>query len=597
MNHHLDKLQGDLSLGTLFPEKPLIRFAPDLNRCPQCDRPSQVWKTHRREVATLCTGHFIAHETQGYCPHCPGRPVFVASELRQLVPPGARYGYDVMVSVGEALFLRCRNGREIQRELAQNNIAISLREIDHLGRRFIVYLALAHEQSQSALKQFMDLRGGYILHLDGTCEGDSPHLMSTIDELSKIVLSNIKIPTENACQLIAFLRRIKQAYGNPIALVHDMGVAILNAVETVFPAIPDYICHFHFLKDIGKDLFGHDYSTIRRHLKTLRIRSHLRKTAKELKGAIDNDADSQDCLRHYLESKALRDPQTQLPPMVRAYLIISWILEARNESHGFGFPFDRPHFDFYRRLHEAYPDLQGLKQEMAADASLLPLAPMSKTLTDKALASTVLRMQEKVRIFDQLREAMRIAQSNSHSGLNDEGDADIVTIKARVTAFRHSQQIKELSTTTTAYAKMVKQIDKYWEKLFADPIQVVTKTGPVTIQPQRTNNILEQFFRYLKRKERKRSGNHALTKTLKTMLVQTPLIRNLENPRYMELILNGKATLAERFAEIDIVQVRKAFAEEHRATQHTPKGMAEVFKIPHLPRRLSKITPKTASCS
>ena len=222
---------------------------------------------------------------------------------------------------------------------------------------------------------------------------------------------------------------------------------------------------------------------------------------------------------------------------------------------------------------------------------------MSKTLTDKALASTVLRMQEKVRIFDQLREAMRIAQSDSHSGLNDEGDADIRTIKARVTAFRHSQEIKELSTTTTAYMKMVKQIDKYWDKLFADPIQVVTKTGIVTIQPQRTNNILEQFFRYLKRKERKRSGNHALTKTLKTMLAQTPLIKNLENPRYMEIILNGKATLAERFAEIDVVQVRKAFAEEQRATQHTPKGMAEVFKIPHLPRRLSKITPKTASGS
>jgi len=502
-----------------------------------------------------------------------------------------------MVTVGEALFLRCRNGREIQSELAENNITISLREIDHLGRRFIVYLALAHEQSQAALKQFMDVRGGYILHLDGTCEGDSPHLMSSIDELSKIVLSNIKIPTENACQLIPFLRRIKQAYGTPIALVHDMGGAILNAVEDVFPAIPDYICHFHFLKDIGKDLFGHDYSTIRRHLKTLRIRSHLRKTAKGLKGAIDSDADSQHCLRRYLESKALRDPQTQLTPLVRAYLIISWILEARNESHGFGFPFDRPHFDFYQRLQEAYRELQGLKQEMAADASLLPLAPMSKTLTDKALASTVLRMQEKVRVFDQLREAMRIAQPDSHSGLNDEGDADIATIKARVTAFRHSQEIKELSTTTTAYAKMVKQIDKYWDKLFADPIQVVTKTGTVTIQPQRTNNILEQFFRYLKRKERKRSGNHALTKTLKTMLAQTPLIKNLENPRYMEIILNGKATLAERFAEIDIVQVRKVFAEEHRATQQSPKGMAEVFKIPHLPRRLSKITPKTASCS
>jgi hypothetical protein len=593
----LEKLQSNLSLGTLFPEKPLIRFTPDLNHCPRCRRLGQVLKTHRREVATLSIGHFIAHETQLFCPHCPGRPVFLASQLHQLVPCGARYGYDVMVHVGEALFLRCRNGKEIQCELAEKNINISLREIDYLGRRFIVYLALAHENSQAKLRQFMDSRGGYILHLDGTCEGDSPHLMSSMDELSKIVLSNIKIPTENAHQLIPFLHQIKQAYGNPIALVHDMGVAILNAVKEVFPGIPDYICHFHFLRDIGKDLFGHDYSTIRRHLKTHRIRSHLRKTAKGLKKAIDSDSDSLHCLHRYLESKALLEPQIPLSPRVATYLIISWILEAQNESHGFGFPFDRPHADFYLRLQEAYPELQELKQKMAAEASLLPLAPVSKTLIDKALANTVLRMQEKVRIFDQLRAAMRIAQSNSQSGLNDEGNADITTIKARVTVFRHSEEIKELSATTIAYRKMVKQIDKYWDKLFADPIQVITKEGIVTLQPQRTNNILEQFFRYYKRQDRKRSGNLALTKTLKTLFAQTPLVKNLDNPQYMKIILNSNATLAERFAEIDIVQVRKAFAEEQNVMQQYPKRMAEVFKIPHLPGQLSKFTPKKVSCS
>ena len=591
----MEKLQSNLSLGTLFPQKPLIRFAPGLNSCQCCHHRSQVLKTHKREVATLSIGHFIAHETQLFCPHCPGQPVFLATELHQLVPRGARYGYDVMVHVGKALFSRCRNGKEIQCELVEKNINISLREIDHLGRRFIVYLALAHEHSQAELKQFMDSRGGYILHLDGTCEGDSPHLMSTMDELSKIVLSNIKIPTENADQLIPFLHQLKQAYGNPIALVHDMGVAILNAVKEVFPGIPDYICHFHFLKDIGKDLFGHDYSTIRRHLKTHRIRSHLRKTVKGLKKAIDSDPDSLHCLHCYLESKALLESQTPLTPRVTGYLIISWILEAQNESHGFGFPFDRPHFDFYLRLQEAYPELQELKQNMAAEASLLPLAPISKTLIDKALANTVLRMQEKVKIFDQLRAAMRIAQPNSQSGLNDEGDADITTIKARVTAFRHSEEVKERSATTIAYTKMVKQIDKYWDKLFADPIQVVTKTGTVILQPQRTNNILEQFFRYLKRQERKRSGNHALSKTLKTMFAQTPLVKNLDNPQYMKVILNGKGTLAERFAEIDIVKVRKAFAEEQKVMQQYPKRMAEVFKMPHLPGQLGKFTPEKAS--
>jgi hypothetical protein len=593
----LEQLQSHLSLGALFPEKPLIRFVPDLSHCPRCHRATQVRKTHTRKIATLCIGDFIAHETQGYCPHCVDRPVFRAAELHQLVPRGARYGYDVMVYVGQALFLRCRNGKEIRCELSEKNIRISQRAVGYLGQRFIVYLALVHEQSQAKLKQFMDARGGYILHLDGTCEGDSPHLMSSMDGLSKIVLSNIKIPTENAGQLIPFLRQIKRSYGNPIALVHDMGVAILSAVKEVFPGLPDYICHFHFLKDIGKDLFGDDYRTIRRHLKTLRIRSDLRKIAKGLKKAIDSNPDSVQCLQRYLESKTLTEPQTPLTPLVKAYLMICWVLEARNESNGFGFPFDRPHLDFYLRLQEAYPDLKELKQKMAADASLLLLAPLSRTLADKALASTAVRMQEKVRNFDQLREAMRIAQPDSQAGLNDEGDADIKTIQSRVIAFRLSKEIEELSASNIAYRKMCKQIDKYWEKLFADPIQVVTKTGIVTLQPQRTNNILEQFFRYLKRLDRKRSGNHSLTKTLTTMFAQTPLVKNLENHQYMELILNGKATLAERFAEVDVDQVRKLFAEEQKIARKYPKRMGEVFKISHLPTRLGMIQPKQASCS
>jgi len=371
-----------------------------------------------------------------------------------------------------------------------------------------------------------------------------------------------------------------------------MGAAILKAVKDVFPKIPDYICHFHFLKDIGKDLLGHDYGTLRRHLKTHAIRSHLRKTAKGLKKAIDADPDILHCLHDYLESKPLHEAKMLLMPLVMVYLIICWVLEAKQGSHGFGFPFDRPHFDFYRRLQEAYPDLLELKPKMANNATLLPLAPISKVLTDQALAGTVFRMQDKVEIFDQLREVMRIAQPDSSNGLNDEGDPDITTIKERVTRFRHSEKIKELAATNITYRKMVKQIDKYWDKLFADPIQVVTNSGTVTLQPQRTNNILEQFFRDLKRNDRKRSGNHALSKTLKTMMAQTPLVKNLDNPQYMEIVLNGKASLAERFAAIDIIQVRKAHTEAQQSTQRYPKRMAEVFKIPHLPRKMVEITPK-----
>jgi len=128
---------------------------------------------------------------------------------------------------------------------------------------------------------------------------------------------------------------------------------------------------------------------------------------------------------------------------------------------------------------------------------------------------------------------MRITCPEKTKGLNDGGDDDIKTIESRVSHFRHSATIVLLAENDTHYYKMVKQIDKYWDKLFADPVEVETPTGKLMIQPQRTNNLMEQSFRFLKRDRRKKNGQHSLTKVLKGMLADTPLVRNLSNPDYV----------------------------------------------------------------
>ncbi|HDN58759.1 MAG TPA: hypothetical protein ENF20_02245 [Candidatus Marinimicrobia bacterium] len=58
------------------------------------------------------------------------------------------------------------------------------------------------------------------------------------------------------------------------------------------------------------------------------------------------------------------------------------------------------------------------------------------------------------------------------------------------------------------------------------------------IQPQRTNNILERFFRDLKRKVRKRTGTMSLNKTLKTILSDTPHVKNLDKEEYLKIDTN-----------------------------------------------------------
>lgn len=226
-----------------------------------------------KTVVTMDISAFLARETLLYCPN--GHVTFRSEQLRNLVPKGATFGFDVMVEVGFALFVRCRGNQEVMAELAAKNVFISEREISYLGRKFVIYLALAHRQSRSVLRKFFKGRGGYILHVDGTCEGDSPNLFCGLDGLSELVLDTIKISSEKKEKLVPFFRGIKAQYGEPTALVHDMGKGIVNAVEEVFPETPDFICHFHFLRDIGKDLLADEYRAFQKRLQRLKVRPTL----------------------------------------------------------------------------------------------------------------------------------------------------------------------------------------------------------------------------------------------------------------------------------------------------------------------------------
>jgi hypothetical protein len=529
--------------------------------------------------------------TELHCKYC--KTVYRSKELELIVPKNGHFGFDVIEYVGMALFVQCRNDDEILKSLIEKNISISLREISHLGKKFVVYLALAHRASQDKLKNQMKKSGGYILHLDATCEGDSPHLFSFIDELSGIVLGNIKIPSENSKQIKPALQEIKKAYGDPIAIVHDMSAAIISAVESIFPGVKDFICHLHFLRDLGKDLFNTEYNSIRGRLKTLRIRTELRRMAREFKVYIDEDLDLKIGLGNSIEKGFFENKNAFLSPPVAFYLLITWVLESKNKSHGHGFPFDRPHVDFCDRLREAYPMIKNLKGQMPPDSPKLSLFRLSRTLNDESLVNSLKLIKEKMPIFDELRDAMRIAPPKNGKDLNDDGaDVEIKTIEAAVIKFRESEKIMQLAKNDLRFHKMVKQIDKYWNKLFSDPIELKIENGVLMIQPQRTNNRLEQFFRGIKSGCRKKSGTSSLSKVLKAMIANTPLVKNLSIPEYVEIILNGKNNLAERFSEIDVECVRAELKKEDEVARKYPKGMAKIFRMPDLAKKIAQIALK-----
>ena len=579
-----------MSARNLFPEIPTIYFYPQ--NISGCDK-LNVFKTREKKVVTLDIEAFRAKEIILQCPE--DKALYPSHELKALTPYRCTFGYDVIVYVGYALFVHCRSEQEIMKGLAEKNISISDREISFLGKKFVIYLAMAHRQSRQRIRRAMAVRGGYILHLDGTCEGDSPHLFSGLDGIAELVLDNVKLPSEKADLLIPFLQQIKKQYGDPIALVHDMGKGIILATGEVFPGKPDFICHFHFLRDIGKDLLEDDYQRIRNRLKKLKIRTSLRQRAKALEKAIGEDDKAVKALKSGINKGEIEVSSFHQMPDLAAFTMIHWAFDTSGQLRGYGFPFDLAHLLFYQRLKMIYSVIEQigdtpLRHENKTYKPLFQLFRLIKRIMDDpTLNKSVAQIEERVKVFEDLRKALRIALPEGKNGLNDDGDGtDIKTIEERVKEFREQITTDSHFSEKDHYRKMIQQIDAYWEKLFADPIPVDTPNGRVFIQPQRTNNTLERFFRDLKRRNRKKTGTVSLTKTLKTILSDTPLVKNLDNEQYLSIILDGCDTLEERFEKIDSNMVVEGLKKAKKKSERLHPELKKVIREPEF---LEKLRP------
>ena len=589
-----------MSAAHLFASPPRVQFRPTPTQCLDCEGELKVQKTRARAVTTLHIGRFGAQEVFMICRQC-GR-TYRSEQLCSLVAPGANFGYDVMVYAGKALFLRYRNEEEVVAELAQQNVAISPREVSWLGMRFIAYLALAHQQRAPDIIAHMHTQGGYVCHLDATCEGRDPLLMSSIDSLSEIVLGNVKLPAEDEKHIAPFLERIKKSFGIPRALVHDMGKGILKAVAKVFPGVPDFICHFHFLRDIGKDFLGAQYDRIRQRLSHHGLSAKLRYRAKQLKADMQSNPKLIPALQAGIQGAPLPAEALELAPVINAYTLIQWALRGKAQGQGYGFPFDRPHLAFAQRLRRLNAHIQSLKEihlrgEWKDNGPYFKIhVALQPIMKDKTLWKAVEAIEARITVFERLRNTMRIAPQSGRRGLNEEGPkGNIRTIEGRVKKFRAWLTRRKDYPQNPDAQKMIQQIDKYWEKLFADPITVATSSGPILIQPQRTNNILEQFFRSLKRAHRRRTGNASSSRLLRTMLAETPLVRNLENPTYMKILLNGKASLEEVFAQIQIGTLRQALHDAQDCPENIPAKLKPLIAMPDFPEKLVKMVEKAAA--
>ena len=229
----------------------------------------------------------------------------------------------------------------------------------------------------------------------------------------------------------------------------------------------------------------------------------------------------------------------------------------------------------------------------------IPLLKLSceleKVGADAELRQMLVAIDVKIQVFDQLRRAMRIAEKDKTAGLNSGSEQTAMgPIQKAVKKFRHKVTSRADYHSNSGWKTMIAQIDKYWDKLFADPITVGSANGRLLIQPQRTNNIMERFFRDIRRAARRKSGHNSISRFLQSMIAETPLVRNLDNPAYLKVLLNGHANLEEYFAHIDVDAVRQEMDAAQQSPERVPRKIRELIAVPAFPDALSRLFRKTA---
>ena len=581
---------------------PRFTFSWEEEGCSKCRQPLRVRLTRRRTVLTVRYGKLIAIERQGHCPNHTKLPPARSRELARIVAPGCKIGYDLIAWAGLARYLKCRQHEEIQAELShQAGIEVPVRTISESCHKFVAYVQAVHQESIPLLRREMRDRGGYILHIDGTCEEGSRVLLVCLDSLSGQVLESRKISSENAEEVEQILRQVRRDWGSPLAVVHDLRKSLITAAGNVFPGVAQFVCHFHFAADVGKDILSSHVDRLRKLFRRTKVRPKLRALCRSLKKFAVAQESGEHIVGSILDggsTQQLRELSTPEAVKGAVHALASWILAFSHNGDGYGFPFDVPYLTLYERVLEVDKVLGAASPDWCVTkrgplGSLKRLKEILELVVASEHTAEFRRIVEETKrdqtIFSQLRNALRICPQGGTQRRNDEGSSDTLT------SSRHQALLQELRRSLKRKARrgasqkacrtVVEHLDKYWVYLFGHAL----KQRPKKIVVPRTNNVEESLFRTIKRQCRRLHGRGHICRDIEDMFEAAPLVLNLTNISYCKTVYGGTdfRCIAARFSAVD-PRVPTKLLKRWRQEKRTVRLPRKFERYKRLPQQLAR---------
>jgi len=578
--------------------------------CEKCGGPMNVWNTIKRWVATLRHGPFETREVirfcKGGCTTPSGHQVTRRSEaLQQIVPAGANYGYDVEVFVGTQRFLHHRQREEIRNILrAEYGLPISSGEISTLARRFLSHLNELHLAYTEKIRQAFIKDGGYPLHIDATGEDGRGTLFVAYAGWREWVLGAWKIPTERSDEIIPHLQDVVKKFGEPRAVVRDLGRAVTGAAEDLVrrmaPQPPVLACHLHFLKDVGKDLLKRDHDRLRQLVRNFKVRSKLTSFVRQLGRRLGEEVPF---LRESVESWA-KGPRQPLPAGQPGLAIVralgQWVLDYSHDGRHQGFPFDRPYLDLFHRCCAVHRAVNIFKQTSTSTDVLRALDRLGQVLAPVTAEVAAQKVAEKLEVqakqFDELRNVLRLDSGkplakSPNVVSNDEQAEWLQKIKQEFTDYCQSLQERRAARGGSkdeqrALDIVGSHLERHGQYLWGHVLQMPEEVGGGIRIVARTNNILEGFFHQMKHGERRRSGRKVLTQDFEGLPAAAALTCNLTRPDYVQLVCGSLEELPARFSALDVARREtQRTAPKGTLAKPTPSGVVSA-SLPLADRRL-----------
>ena len=544
-----------------------------------------VRKTFTHGGLTLEHGTFRVRETVRVCATgcvkggAGGKPIIKRhTGLSELLLPRSTVGYDVMTFVGLERFVHYRQREEIRSTLtSQYGITLSTGEISALARRFLVYLEALHHARAPAIRAALVQDGGWPLHVDATGEDGQGTLLVVYAGWRGWALGAWKISTEHADAILPRLRTVAARFGNPCAVMRDLGKAVIEAtrdfVAELKRPIPILGCHLHFLKDIGKDLLRSSHDELRDLFRRFKVLPHLRAQVRELGRGLGKDIDAgRKGVAKWLAS-ASPSERIQMPEDEAGLAVVralgQWVLDYHDDGTGAGFPFDRPSLDLFRRCHRACRAVESLLCKPSNDKRIYrALERLHRVL---ALVRSEVPFQRQARIletrgrlFDELRDNLRLqvksppSQPGSATLDKQQQLVKIRDVEKAVKAFEASLRKRRPQRGPAldmrkAIDLILSHLDRHGSSLWGHVITLPRVAGSGTRLVERTNVVLESFFHQVKHGERRRSGRKILSQDFEAMPAAAVIARNLVHADYLSVLCGTLKALPRAFAQLDAI--------------------------------------------